>query len=77
MQIGIGLNRRTRTLSGLAAVALAFVVGAGFAASAETKSKTVQTEGKWVKYDPEAKVVVIKVTKASPRSAEEVEIFHP
>jgi hypothetical protein len=32
----------------------------------ETKAKSIRTEGKWVKFDAEAKVVVVKVTKPGP-----------
>ncbi len=52
-----------RTLTGLAAVALACAFTAAFAADAQAKGKSVQTEAKWIKYDPEAKTVTVKVKK--------------
>ena len=52
-----------RTFTGLAAVALAFAFTTVFAVSAHAEGKSVQTEAKWIKYDPEAKTVTVKVRK--------------
>ena len=52
-----------RFITGLAAVALAFAFTTAFAVGAQAKGKSVQTEGKWIKYDPEAKTVTVKVKK--------------
>jgi hypothetical protein len=52
-----------RTFTGLAAVALAFAFTAVFAVSAQAAGKSVQTEAEWIKYDPEAKTVTVKVKK--------------
>ena len=52
-----------RTITGLAAVALAIAFTATIAADAQAKGKSVQTEAKWIKYDPEARTVTVKVVK--------------
>ena len=52
-----------RTLSGLAAVALVIAFQAAVAAEAHAKGKSVQTEAEWIKFDPEAKTVTVKVVK--------------
>ncbi len=52
-----------RSITGLAAVALAIAFTATIAADAQAKGKSVQTEAKWIKYDPEARTVTVKVKK--------------
>lgn len=52
-----------RSITGLAAVALAFAFTTAFAVSAQARGKSVQTEAEWIKYDPEAKTVTVKVKK--------------
>jgi hypothetical protein len=52
-----------RSLTGLAAAALAFAFTTAFAADALAKGKNVQTEAQWVRYDPETKTVTVKVKK--------------
>jgi len=52
-----------RTLNVLGAVALAFAVSTALAVSAQAGGKSIQTEGEWVKFDPEAKTVTVKVKK--------------
>jgi hypothetical protein len=60
-------NRMARAVAVFGAVAVALLVGAG--AAAQTKSKSIRTEGEWVKYDADAKVVVVKITKAGSGKA--------
>ena len=56
-------NVAMRMMSGLAAVALALAFTAVTADSAQAKGKSVQTEAKFISYDPEAKTVTVKVRK--------------
>jgi hypothetical protein len=46
-----------------AAAALAFAFAAAFAAGAQAEGKSVQTEAEWIRYDPAAKTVTVKVVK--------------
>jgi hypothetical protein len=52
-----------RSITGLLAVAVAFASAMAFAVSAHAKGKSVQTEAEWIKYDPDAKTVTVKVKK--------------
>ena len=52
-----------RFFTGLAAVALAFAFTTVFAVGAQAEGKSVQTEATWIKFDPEAKTVTVKVKK--------------
>ena len=52
----------TRALTALA-LTLALGTLAALPAFAQTKSKSIRTEGEWVRYDADAKVAVVKVTK--------------
>jgi hypothetical protein len=59
----MGAVRRVHELTaGIAAFAFALLVGAAAAQAAPAKS--TQNEGEWVKYDPAAQIVVVKITKA-------------
>ncbi len=51
-----------RTLVGIAAAAVVSLVAAAPDAQAQ-KSKSTQSEAKWIKFDPETKQVTVKVTK--------------
>ena len=44
-------------------MALAFAFTTVFAVSAQAEGKSVQTEAEWIKFDPEAKTVTVKVKK--------------
>ena len=55
--------RSERFIAGLAAVSLAVVFTAAFADAAQAAGKSVQTEGEWIEYDPEARTVTVKVKK--------------
>ncbi len=52
-----------RTLVGIAAVAVVSLVAAAPDAQAQRKSKSTQSEAKWIKFDPETNQVTVKVTK--------------
>ena len=52
-----------RTLVGIAAAVVVYGVAAAPDAQAQVKSKTTQSEAKWIKFDPETKQVTVKVTK--------------
>ena len=56
-----------RILLGLAAVGLLLGGAIATPASAEKKSKVIQTEAKWVEFDPEAKTVTITVKKTGKK----------
>ena len=58
--MGIWVRKITAFASALALAALVVSVAA---TSAEAKPKSVQTEAKWVKFDPAAKTVTVKVRK--------------
>ncbi len=51
-----------RTLVGIAAAAVVSLVAAAPDAQAQ-KSKSTQSEAKWIKFDPETSQVTVKVTK--------------
>ena len=51
-----------RTLVGIAAAAVVSLVAAAPDAQAQ-KSKSTQSEAKWIKFDPETNQVTVKVTK--------------
>ncbi len=51
-----------RTLVGIAAAAVVSLVAAAPDAQAQ-KTKSTQSEAKWIKFDPETKQVTVKVTK--------------
>ncbi len=52
-----------RTLVGIAAVAVVSLVAAAPDAQAQRKSKSTQSEAKWIKFDPETNQVTVKITK--------------
>jgi len=52
-----------RIWSVLAVGALAFAFAGAFATSAGAEAKSVQTEAEWIKFDPVAKTVTVKVKK--------------
>ena len=53
-----------RTITGLAAMALAIVFTASVAADAQARGgKSIQTEAEWIKFDPQANTVTVKVKK--------------
>ena len=56
-----------RVLLGLAALGLLLGGAIATPASAEKKSKVIQTEAKWVEFDPEAKTVTITVKKTGKK----------
>ena len=56
-----------RILLGLAAVGLLLGGAIATPASAEKKSKVIQTEAKWVEFDPEAKTVTVTVKKTGKK----------
>jgi hypothetical protein len=58
-----------RKISAVAsAVALAVLVVSFAAPSADAKEKSIQTEAKWVSFDPAAKTVTVKVRKTGKKS---------
>ena len=56
-----------RILLGLAAMGLLLGGAIATPASAEKKSKVIQTEAKWVEFDPEAKTVTVPVKKTGKK----------
>ena len=56
-----------RVLLGLAALGLLLGGAIATPASAEKKSKVIQTEAKWVEFDPEAKTVTVTVKKTGKK----------
>jgi hypothetical protein len=53
----------TRTLIAAIAVALTLSLVGPTSANAQGKAKSTQTEAEWIKFDPEAKTVTVKVKK--------------
>ncbi len=53
----------TRTLIIAIAIALTLSLVGATAAIAQDKGKSTQTEAEWIKFDPAAKTVTVKVTK--------------
>ena len=56
-----------RVLLGLAALGLLLGGAIATPASAEKKSKVIQTEAKWVEFDPEAKTVTVTVKRTGKK----------
>ena len=56
-----------RVLLGLAALGLLLGGAIATPASAEKKSKVIQTEAKWAEFDPEAKTVTVTVKKTGKK----------
>ena len=63
MRVGV-----TRTIAGTSALAFALVVAFVVATPAQAKPKSIQTEAKWVNFDPAAKTVTVKVRKTGKKS---------
>jgi len=60
----------TRWFAGLTALAVALVFAAAGASPAQAaKAKSTKTEAKFVSYDPDAKVMTVKVMKAGKKPA--------
>ena len=60
------MKQSRRGMIGFAAAATALLLITGATTAAQAQSKSVQTEGIWIRYDPDAPAVTVKVVKPAP-----------